>query len=568
LFSSCETFDLEQTQDPNKVAPENLEIVLAFNYIQLQLPDFVNSANSFTQRVTRQMAMTGGNSYSTSFDPVSSNNNWATGYNLLNAIKGFQAKADSKKDYYGIGASKVIRCYVLATLVDIYGDIPYTEALLGNANYFPKFDASKDVYRGILAELEDAKATLQRTDDGPIIVNDLYYNSKQDWVRLANTIKLKMLITSRLAASDLGIVDIKSDIQSILDSGNYINSTDKDFEFKYGKTQVNPISRHPEYYRMYEAGAQTYIANYMFWTMTSEKGFTVSDNAISTAPIYDPRTYFYFFKQVSLVSNTNAFILPGRSRPAHYDEEKYNSFYNNAIPTCYTTSNWVGTTISGADQPNLVSNGYWGRDHGNDSGIPQDNNSRTVIGLYPIGGEIGFPRNVQNLGIDGALGQGIMPMILASYVKFLKAEAILTLGVSGDAKQEMLDGITLSMDKTINFIPSYQRPSTIVSAVVDSQKAAYLNFISTRYTPLTNDKKLEMIIKEYFIASWGNGIEPYNNYRRTSYPSNLQPTLEPISGDYFNTAYYPLSSQNNNPNMPNNVRTKKVFWHKSNVVLH
>jgi hypothetical protein len=79
---------------------------------------------------------------------------------------------------------------------------------------------------------------------------------------------------------------------------------------------------------------------------------------------------------------------------------------------------------------------------------------------------------------------------------------------------------------------------------------------------------LELIIKEYFIASWGNGIEPYNNYRRTGYPSNFQPTLEIASGVFYSTALYPSSSTVNNTNAPNNVRTRKVFWDKANVVLH
>jgi hypothetical protein len=77
-----------------------------------------------------------------------------------------------------------------------------------------------------------------------------------------------------------------------------------------------------------------------------------------------------------------------------------------------------------------------------------------------------------------------------------------------------------------------------------------------------------MIMKEYFIASWGNGIEPYNNYRRTGFPSNFQPTLEPVSGAYFSTALYPLTSQQNNPNTPGNTRLKKVFWDKANLNLH
>jgi hypothetical protein len=76
------------------------------------------------------------------------------------------------------------------------------------------------------------------------------------------------------------------------------------------------------------------------------------------------------------------------------------------------------------------------------------------------------------------------------------------------------------------------------------------------------------VTREYYIASWGNGIEPYNNYRRTGFPSNFQPTLQPSPGPFFSTAYYSASSVNNNPNVPNNVRTRKVFWDKAIVELH
>ena len=31
----------------------------------------------------------------------------------------------------------------------------------------------------------------------------------------------------------------------------------------------------------------------------------------------------------------------------------------------------------------------------------------------------------------------------------------------------------------------------------------------------TDGDRLNVIMKEYFIALWGNGIESYNNYRRT-----------------------------------------------------
>jgi len=77
-----------------------------------------------------------------------------------------------------------------------------------------------------------------------------------------------------------------------------------------------------------------------------------------------------------------------------------------------------------------------------------------------------------------------------------------------------------------------------------------------------------MIIKEYYLAAWGNGIEPYNSYRRTGYPSNFQPTFEEDPGPFYYTAFYSDYSVNNNPNTPNSVRTRRVFWDKANLQLH
>lgn len=564
FLSSCETFDLDQTQDPNAIALENLEYELAFNYVQLQLPDFVNSANSFTQRVTRQMAMTGGNTYDNAFQPVDFDSNWRIAYNILNAIKFMEPKAEAKNDKYVIGAARVIRCYILATMVDMYGDVPYTEALLGNENLFPKFDKSKDVYVGVLNELNEAISILQASGNKGDKVVDLYYTGQADWIRLANTIRLKMLVTSRLASSEIGITNVKAEIESIINSGNYINDSSQDFEFQYATSRLTPQSRHPQYYAMYEQNVGVYISNYMFWTMTTEKGFSVNTSGLnpSSTATYDPRTGFYFYKQKNPSSSViDEFNLPGRIRPEHYDFDKYQSFFDGGN-ACFGLSNW----ISGIDP---ASNGYWGRDHGNADGIPPDNELRTVTGLYPIGGAIGDPSIVQTDGTKGALGRGVMPIILSSYVKFLKAEAMLKLEVAGDPKQEMVDAISASIDKTINFLPDYERPASVELSTLLGQKDKYITFIKNEYDDLlSNDKRLELIIKEYFIASWGNGIEPYNNYRRTGFPSNFQPTLEPVSGAYFNTALYPLSSQQNNPNCPLNTRSKKVFWDKANLNLH
>lgn len=603
FFTNCETFDLEQLEDPSSLSQKFLDPVFTFNYVQLELPNFVDTANDFTQRVTRQMAMTGGNTYENAFQPVNSNQNWASGYLILNAVKLMEPKALEGKQFFTLGAAKLIRCYVLMTLVDIYGDIPYTEALQGEKNLFPKYDRSADVYKGILNEIEEAKLLLVKVGgtDGEGF-KDLYYDAKSNWVTLANTLKIKMYNNARLAGSDIGVA-IGPAINAIVTAGDYIDVPSEDFAFRYGSNRNNPNARHPLYNDQYELGGGAYISNYLMWSMTEEK----KDPFQPAIDIIDPRTGFYFCKQDSDPAGEPEFVLPKGVRPPHYDEIRYDSFYVGSIRAPYKVSNWIGPGSQA-----IVSGGFWGRDHGDNSGIPPDNEKRTCAGVYPIGGKYlgsDVAVSVQRSGVDGGLGAGIMPILLSSYVHFILAEAIIKSSVTGNAKTELMLGINQSIDKTLVKIGTYPKietnnrprldlaegifePGTIASEPITianplglnlvelvnlssfgriniEQRKDYNKFIDKIYDGLaTDDLKLELIIKEYFIAAWGNGIEPYNNYRRTGFPSNFQPTLEPASGEYYSTAFYPTSVTNNNPNSPRNIRTRKVFWDKANLNLH
>src|SRR4051812_11230334 len=102
-LSGCETLDLNQTEDPSSLPADKLDPVYVFNSVQLTLPDFVNSANSFTQRVTRQFAMTNGTSYDNAFAPVDFDSNWTTGYLMLNAIKSLEPKATENNQTFILG---------------------------------------------------------------------------------------------------------------------------------------------------------------------------------------------------------------------------------------------------------------------------------------------------------------------------------------------------------------------------------------------------------------------------------------------------------------------------------
>ncbi len=77
----------------------------------------------------------------------------------------------------------------------------------------------------------------------------------------------------------------------------------------------------------------------------------------------------------------------------------------------------------------------------------------------------------------------------------------------------------------------------------------------------TDDERLNVIIKEYWLALWGNGIEAYNNLRRTGMPKNLQPNLNPSPGPFLRSMFFPGNYVNRNNNVTQKTATNvKVFW--------
>jgi hypothetical protein len=94
---------------------------------------------------------------------------------------------------------------------------------------------------------------------------------------------------------------------------------------------------------------------------------------------------------------------------------------------------------------------------------------------------------------------------------------------------------------------------------------AYVTKVNDLYdAAVTDADKLDVIMKEYYIASWGNGIEPYNNYRRTGSPNNMQFTLLPTPGFFIRSFFYPSVYINRNFNSPAQktpgTAANKVFW--------
>jgi len=73
--------------------------------------------------------------------------------------------------------------------------------------------------------------------------------------------------------------------------------------------------------------------------------------------------------------------------------------------------------------------------------------------------------------------------------------------------------------------------------------------------------KMEVVASQYFVASYGNGIDTYNFYRRVGYPTSLQPNVEPNPGGFIRSFFYPANYANNNANATQKDGVaEQVFW--------
>jgi len=522
--------------NPNLPSSATADVDLYLNQVQLSFTGFYQGASDYGAQLTRQQEWYGP-LYANAYSPNSFDGMWTTAYSsIITNIDAMLPLARAQKKYIQSGIARTLKAYVMGTLVDDFGDVPYTEADKGVANTNPKVDKGAAVYAAVFALLDSAIADFSRTGAGTKPTNDLFYGgSAAKWITAAKTLKLKFYMQERLVDNTVG-----AKIQALLTENDLINTESQDLTFKYGTNLSSPDSRHPHYASNYTAGGQAgdFICNYFMWTLLIEK--TGGPSTI------DPRLRYYFYRQRTNYADANSTTVNcyTQSYPAHYPA---------GTPFC------------------LIGRGYWGRDYGDNSGIPPDGDKRTTWGIYPAGGDFDANQNKSVVLSQGAKGAGIDPVWLSSYTFFLEAEAALALGITtqGTARALLEKGIRASMSKVIGYpatvgyaVPAAYAPPSSGTGSVDN----YVNTVLANYDAAANDdQRMEIIMKEYYIATWGNGVEPYNNYRRTGKPGNMQPAITtPNPGLFIRSFFYPAVFANRNLNAPPQktpgVAANKVFW--------
>ncbi len=506
LFTtSC---NLDYQDNPNQLKPgdENIDFLLTSS--ELNFLSLFNSFNGRAMNYTRMQYQFG--DYIN--DAGDFNGAWSVYY------AGFLAdnkviKEIALRDVYPhhLGIAQVLEAYATTYMVDFFGDIPYSEALQGLDNPNPTNDKDSELYDKMYTLLDNAIANLEESTEKNVSPGvDVYYGGNMSkWIKLAKTLKLKMYVQTKLFNPELS----KNHINALM-ADNLIENANEDFEFRYGTNTSNPDTRHPYY-----------AGNYIDGTGVS--GYMSNSYMYALKNTYDPRLRYYFYRQTGAAPTGANLVCTLPSNPPEY--------------YCY------------------IGGGYWGRDHATVAGIPGDTDKRTTWGLYPAGGKFDRNRYTPADEGQGAGGAGIAPFLLSSFVDFLKAEAVLTIpGVNGDASSLFESALTKSIDKVMSF--GYKEGVVLGSYEPTSEQVA--NFIADRVQEFndaaTTAEKMEILMHQYWIALRGNGIEAYNNYRRTGKPYLQSPLT---SGNVFpRVNLYPANHINSNSNATQHSIKDQVFW--------
>lgn len=130
-----------------------------------------------------------------------------------------QQKANVAGATFYEGIARIMKAHNFQTLVDVYGNVPYSQALKGSGNATPVYDKGLDVYKALFREIDAGIALIKNAvvtatnSNKDIWKNDIVFGDavagslssvpamKVKWAQFGNTLKLRMLIHAYAVAA-------------------------------------------------------------------------------------------------------------------------------------------------------------------------------------------------------------------------------------------------------------------------------------------------------------------------------------------------------------------------------
>lgn len=202
LGTSCKKY-LDINQNPNSATSATPQLILP-QALTATASD-LNQLNSYGAQIVGYMANAGG--YGGFGTRITYNYSagdyagiWTTTYDILEDYQAILNQTEGKVEYsYFNGAARIMKSLCFQLLVDAYNDVPYTDALQGDANLTPAYTDAKVVYKDLADQLDKAIETINAgqaaTGVTPLGSSDILFKGDlTKWKQFANTIKLRLIL--------------------------------------------------------------------------------------------------------------------------------------------------------------------------------------------------------------------------------------------------------------------------------------------------------------------------------------------------------------------------------------
>jgi len=247
------------------------------------------------------------------------NNAWSSMYaTILNDAENIITQASSTGSPHYSGVAKILKAYAYQISVDIWGDIPFSEAQKLTENTQPKYDSSEQIYAALITLLDEGITEINAaaSNKSPGINSTIYpgtfSTTRANWIKFANTLKLRLY----LHYSEKDPAFAKTQIDQLVNSGAPLFASNADnfqMTFINAANAKNPIDQYST------ARAGYLVANDRLVSLMNGKA--------------DPRRQFYF-TQFPLGSGLYKGSVGGA--PASQDYSKLHAYLRGYSGTAYT----------------------------------------------------------------------------------------------------------------------------------------------------------------------------------------------------------------------------------------
>lgn len=124
------------------------------------------------------------------------NNNWNSIYDCLMVCSDVLKKTDpetgdEKDNKFARAIAQTLMAYNLATLTDMWGEVPWSEALKGAENLQPKYDKQSTIYPEVFKMLDDAIKNFGEATNISSVGDYIYKGNKDKWIKAAYSLKAR-----------------------------------------------------------------------------------------------------------------------------------------------------------------------------------------------------------------------------------------------------------------------------------------------------------------------------------------------------------------------------------------